>query len=146
MRTNLKNYHDSPFSSPAHRLVRLQRKLANWLESIYPLANHRGEQCDWYSPRLVLSEDPAGYVMEINLEGLKKETIEVGVENNLLKIKGMWKGQEEEGIPEKVYQKSFSLPRDADSQEMSLSWKRSVIALMLPKKTQSPPPGAPLMF
>ncbi len=94
-----------------------------------------------FSPAINTREGEAAYHVEVDLPGMKKEDIDISVEDNTLIISGERKVKEE--IKEENYYKvessfgtfsrSFSLPDDADIEQIHAESADGVLEVIVPK-------------
>lgn len=104
----------------------------------------RGEEKFW-APSVDILDDKDAYMVKAELPGLKKEDIEVSVENGILTIKGERKFEDEEKKEnyhriERRYgcfSRSVSLPGDINSDKVKASYKDGVLAVEIPKSEKA---------
>lgn len=94
-----------------------------------------------FSPAVNTREDEKGYYIHADLPGVAKEDIHIDLKDNLLTISGERKHKEE--INEKDYyklesfygkfQRSFTVPDDADSDAIDASTENGVLNITIPK-------------
>jgi len=94
-----------------------------------------------FSPAINTREGEFAYHVEVDLPGMKKEDINIQIEDNTLVISGERKVKEE--IKEENYYKvessfgtfsrSFSLPDDADIENIHAESKDGVLEVVVPK-------------
>ena len=94
-----------------------------------------------FTPAINTREGEFAYHVEVDLPGMKKEDIEIQVEDNTLVISGERKVKEE--IKEENYYKiessfgkfsrSFSLPEDADIEQIHAESQDGVLEVVVPK-------------
>lgn len=100
----------------------------------------------WYPPVDVF-EDRDAVVLKAELPGMKKEDIDVRVENNVLTLQGERKREKElnengYSRTERVYGtfcRSFSLPATVDVKKIDASYKDGVLEVTLPKVEEAKP-------
>ncbi len=95
-----------------------------------------------WAPAVDIMDEKDQIKVKADLPGLKKEDIEVNVENDVLTIKGEKK--EEKETKEKDYIRSeryygafhraFTLPASVDAAKVNASYKEGVLEISLPKK------------
>lgn len=100
-----------------------------------------------WAPAVDIVDEKDQIRVKADLPGMKKEDIEVNVENDVLTIKGEKK--EEKEIKEKDYVRSeryygafhraFTLPVSVDSSKVNASYKEGVLEITLPKKEGAKP-------
>jgi HSP20 family protein len=95
---------------------------------------------DW-APSINVSEVPNAYVVKAEVPGVKKEELNVQLEQGVLTISGERK-QEKEHKDEKMHRmessygsfmRSFSLPEDAGRESIEASYKDGMLTLRIPK-------------
>jgi len=94
-----------------------------------------------FSPAINTREGEYAYHVEVDLPGMKKENIDIKVEDNTLVISGERKIKEE--IKEENYYKieskfgsfsrSFTLPEDADIEKIHAESQDGVLEVVVPK-------------
>jgi HSP20 family protein len=110
----------------------------------------RGGQSDAVSawrPAASIVENEKEYVISADLPAVKREDVDVTVENNVLSIKGERKlektaDDETEHRRETFYglfQRRFSLPDDADTGAISAESRDGVLTVRIPKVKPSQP-------
>ena len=98
-----------------------------------------------YSPRVNQREDEENYYIEIELAGVTKDGIDLKVDNNILSITAQRETKKE--IEGKNYsqmesslgkfQRSFTLPNDADSDKIEADSNDGLLEITIPKKVTS---------
>lgn len=94
-----------------------------------------------WSPSVDISENDKEYVVKAELPEVKKEDIKVNVEDGTLCISGERKVEKEEkGTKfhrvERAYgrfERSFSLPDEADADKITSEYKDGILTVHLPK-------------
>ena len=92
-------------------------------------------------PAVDIYESDDSFVATADLPGLKKDDIEVSIEDNVLTVSGERKFEKSEGEGtfrrvERSYgtfRRSFTLPRGVDSAKVEASFEDGVLTLTLPK-------------
>jgi HSP20 family protein len=100
-----------------------------------------------WSPAVDIYDKGNDVVIHAELPGMKKEDIDVHVENNVLTIRGKKERKEEvkeEGYyrTERAYgtfSRSFSLPNTVDVKKIHAEYKEGVLTLKLPKAEEAKP-------
>jgi HSP20 family protein len=101
---------------------------------------------NWYPP-VDIYEDEEEVVLKAELPGMKKEDIDLRVENNILTLHGQRKQEKEvkeDGYfrSERAYGKfsrSFTLPTTVDVKKISASYKDGILTVQLPRLEESKP-------
>ena len=94
-----------------------------------------------WTPLVDISEDEKEFLIKAELPGLKKEEIQVSLDNGMLTISGERKTEKEEKTKkyhrvERAYgkfERSFTLPDKADSTKVNAEFKDGVLQVRLPK-------------
>jgi HSP20 family protein len=100
-----------------------------------------------WSPAVDIFDKGGEVVIHAELPGIKKEDIDVRVENNVLTIRGKKDRKEEvkeEGYyrAERVYgsfSRSFSLPSTVEVSKIAAEYKDGILTLRLPKAEEAKP-------
>jgi HSP20 family protein len=100
-----------------------------------------------WSPTVDIFDKGGEVVIHADLPGIKKEDIDVRVENNLLTIRG--KKERKEEVKEEGYfrtertfgafSRSFSLPNTVEVGKIQADYKDGVLTLRLPKAEEAKP-------
>jgi HSP20 family protein len=94
-----------------------------------------------FTPSINVSETPQAYLIKAELPGVKKEDVNLTVENGLLTLRGERK-YESEHKDEKVHRvessygsfmRQFRVPEDASAEGIEASYKDGVLNVRLPK-------------
>lgn len=102
---------------------------------------------DWMPPVDIFENDNHEIVLKAELPGIKREDIDIRVENNLLTIRGERKREEETRQEsfhrvERVYgtfSRSFALPSTIDTEKVSADFKDGVLTVALPPREEARP-------
>ncbi|TYP53301.1 Hsp20/alpha crystallin family protein [Thermosediminibacter litoriperuensis] len=112
--------------------------LDNFFDSIYPQAI-----------RIDMRETESEYIVEADMPGYDKNSIEIRYENNLLTISG----QQDEFTEEKrdnyihrerrrgSFRRTIPVPENVDAEKIKASYNNGVLRVILPKITPSKPTG-----
>jgi HSP20 family protein len=132
------NYGRDPFD----RLFRL----ANFMDDGFT-AGARGASG---APCIDIDEDENGYEVTAELPGMKPEDVHVELDQNVLTISGEKRIGFDDGEREKKrsrwsersygrFTRSFTLPTDADSDQLQARFTNGVLAITIPKSAKSKP-------
>lgn len=99
---------------------------------------------DW-RPTVDISETKKHYVIKVELPEVEKDDVAVSVENGLLTISGERRFEKEEETEtthrvESMYgrfTRSFTLPADADEEQISAKSKNGVLKVRIPKTVET---------
>ena len=94
-----------------------------------------------FQPNVNTREDEEAYHIEVDLPGIKKDDVDINIDNNILTISGERKIKNE--VQKENYykiessygnfQRSFTLPEKVDIQNVSASSKDGILEIMIPK-------------
>jgi len=123
-----------------HRQVREFRRGMNLLNSLLDEKYTDDIKSD-FSPSINTREGEFAYHIEVDLPGIKKEDVEINIEDNNLVISGERHLKDE--VKEENYYKvessfgsfsrSFTLPEDCDVENIHANSKNGVLEVVLPK-------------
>ncbi|HZJ38531.1 MAG TPA: Hsp20/alpha crystallin family protein, partial [Chthoniobacterales bacterium] len=123
--------------NPFRELDEVQNRLGNFFGGTFPrFGNGNGglKLADW-SPEVDITEDEEEYLVKADLPEMKRDEINVKVENGALLMSGERKAEKEEKNKkfhriERSYgnfMRSFTLPEDADGAKVSAEFKNGVL-------------------
>jgi HSP20 family protein len=134
---------------PFKELEDMERRLASWFGR--PLRRREGEKetmtvAEW-SPLVDIIENDKEYVIKAELPEMKKEEIKISVQDDVLCLSGERKYEKEEKGKkyhrvERAYgcfERSFTLPEDADGARVNAEYKDGVLTVHLPKSVKAKP-------
>ena len=134
--------------NPFRELDEVQNRLTSLFGGRLNKTNGNGglELADW-SPEVDIIEDEKEYLVKADLPEMKKEEIKVQVEDGVLSISGERKTEKEEKGKkfhrmERSYgrfERSFTLPDDADGGKVSAEFKEGILKVHLPKNVTAKP-------
>ena len=103
-----------------------------------------------WAPLVDISEDGKEYLIKAELPDMKKDDIEITVENNTLTLRGEKKM--DSAIKEEcchriertygAFSRSFSLPTTVDTTKVSADYKNGVLTIKLPVREEAKPKKA----
>lgn len=100
---------------------------------------HELERADW-TPAADIYETESGFVIALDLPGIKREALEIGIDDNRLIVKGTRAVNEEKTRrserPRGRFLRSFSLPVSVDQGKIGAEYKDGVLQIRLPKRTE----------
>jgi HSP20 family protein len=135
--------------NPIRELDEVQNRLGSFFGGSFPrFGNGNGgpKLADW-SPEVDITEDDKEYVVKTDLPEMKKQEIKVNVENGVLSISGERKVEKEEKNKkfhrvERCYgsfERTFTLPEDADATKTAAEFNDGVLRVRLPKNPAAKP-------
>ncbi|MCZ6857163.1 MAG: Hsp20/alpha crystallin family protein [Gemmatimonadetes bacterium] len=102
-----------------------------------------------WSPAVDVRESDDDFVVTAELPGLAKDTVDITIENGVLSLCGEKKEEREEGVGDSGryalerrygrFQRSFSLPRGVDADNVSAEFSDGILTVTLPKSATAKP-------
>ena len=122
---------------PFKELQDIERRLGAVLN-----VNQPAERVQVFTPAVNEKVDDKGYYLEIDLPGVKKENIDISVNDGVLTISGERKLEKKEEKENYVkiesffgrFERSFKLPPDADLDNIEAKYEDGVLKIFIPKK------------
>lgn len=112
---------------------------------------------DWmaeleWSPRVDIGEADGTYLIKAEIPGVKKDDVQVSIDNGILTLQGERKEEEEsQGLQfhrverfHGSFSRSFTLPADADEAGLKATAKEGQLTIEIPKKASAAGPPAPV--
>ena len=102
------------------------------------------------SPNIDVRESDKTITLEAELPGMEEKDIDLTVDDGVLTLKGEKRYEHEEKEEGKAvrierqygsFQRSFTLPSYVDDEKVSATFKKGVLTIELPKKTDAPSKG-----
>lgn len=134
---------------PFRELENMHNRLTNLFERP---SLRREDKSEWigeseWSPMVDVSEDDKRYTVKVELPEMKREDIKVSVENGVLSLSGERKFEKEEKGKkyhrvERAYgsfMRSFTLPDDADANQVEAHYRDGVLTVSLAKSEHAKP-------
>ena len=122
---------------PFKELQDIERRIGAVLNINKPV-----QKVESFTPAVNEKVDENGYHLEIDLPGVKKENIEISVNDGILTISGERKLERKEEKENYTriesffgrFERSFKLPADADSDNIEAKYENGVLKLFIPKR------------
>lgn len=137
VRTNLNHKEFKMLLTRFDPFREFERRFANYV----PAESKEAANVSSFSPAVNTREDDKAYYIHADLPGVAKEDIHIDLKDNVLTISGERKHKEE--VKEKDYyklesfygkfQRSFTLPEDANSDSIDASTENGVLNITIPK-------------
>jgi HSP20 family protein len=135
-----------PFRELAHMQDRINRIFGDVYrgEGDHDAVLNRG---DWLPPVDIFENDNHEIVLTAEIPGVRKEDLDIRVENNTLTIRGERK-REQETTKENYHRverlygtftRSFSLPSTVDNEKVNAEFKDGVLKVTLPAREEAKP-------
>ncbi len=118
------------------------RENSRWWPSLTePLRQFGARVAEWFAPASEAARTDESYVIHLELPGVAVEDVDITVKEGVLTVKGEKKVvREEKGadffFSERQYglfQRSFTLPEDADTDRIEAEMKDGVLTIVIPK-------------
>ena len=103
--------------------------IQNFIDSLNNTAN---TECR-YTPKADYYEVENGFVLEVELPGVKKEDLDVQVEKNILTVKATRARKDEKF----TYERNFRLADEIDTENIKVSLENGILTFELSKKQQT---------
>lgn len=117
------------------------RILKNLVDQFFD-ADSSFDRGEFSEPRANTVENEKEYLVELFMPGVKKEQIKVDVEKNTLTVSSETNKEEEVKYSVREfassYKRSFTLPEDVNSDNISASYENGVLKVTLPKVEKAP--------
>ena len=122
---------------PFKELQDIERRLGAVLNVNQPPAEVKS-----FTPAVNEKVDEKGYYLEVDLPGVKKEDIDISVNDGILTISGERKFEKKEEKENYTriesffgrFERSFKLPPDADLDNIEAKYEDGVLKIFIPKK------------
>lgn len=131
------------YRNPWRELDTLTNRLGQMFDEGFPMPSNGGN----WMPAVNVEETSDQLVLTAELPGLRREDVELEVENNILTIRGEKTAEREEGDENRRYhvwerrygsfQRSFTLPRTVRADEISAEFKDGILQVSMPKAPEA---------
>jgi len=131
--------------NPLQDLVVLQDRMNRLFEDATQRrtqADERGdefERADW-TPAADIYETDSGYSIAIDLPGINREALEIGIDDNRLLIKGTRVIDDSRSRrnerPRGKFLRSFTVPASVEQSRIGADYKDGVLQIRLPKRAE----------
>lgn len=116
-------------------------------DNFYTMRPARTENSAVWAPSVDVSEDSTNFYLRAELPGISREAIDLEVEENVLSIRGERRFEKKEDgenfhFVERSYgsfYRSFTLPRNVDSENIGAEYRDGVLSVMIPKVEEARP-------
>jgi len=103
------------------------------------------EESTVWTPRLDIKEKKDAYVVDADIPGMKKEEINVSLQNNVLTLQGDRRYEDKKEDENRYYEertygsfrRSVTLPTKVDESKVKAEYKDGVLHLTLPKSEEA---------
>jgi HSP20 family protein len=100
------------------------------------------ERADW-TPASDIYETESGYLIAMDVPGIRRETLEIDIDENRLLVKGTREiaqsKQHRMERPRGRFVRTFSVPASVEQGRIGAEYKDGVLQISLPKRTEQKP-------
>lgn len=100
------------------------------------------ERADW-TPASDIYETESGYLVAMDVPGIRRETLEIDIDDNRLRVKGTREiaqsKQHRMERPRGRFLRTFSVPASVEQGRIGAEYKDGVLQISLPKRTEQKP-------
>jgi len=131
--------------NPLQDLVILQDRMNRLFEDATQRRAHSGgaehefERADW-TPAADIYETESGYLIALDLPGIRRDALEIDIDDNRLIVRGTRVVDEElarrSERPRGKFLRSFSVPVSVDQGRIAAEYKDGVLNVRLPKRAE----------
>ena len=131
--------------NPLQDLVVLQDRMNRLFEDATQRRGQTGERedeferADW-TPTADIYETDSGYSIAIDLPGIKRDAIEINIDENRLMVKGTRVVDDSRARrserPRGKFLRSFTVPASVDQGKIGAEYKDGVLQIRLPKRAE----------
>ena len=131
--------------NPLHDLMLLQDRMNRLFEDATQRraqsneANDEFERADW-TPAADIYETESGYTIALDLPGIKREALEIDIDDNRLMVKGTRivdaSSARRSERPRGKFVRSFTVPGSIDQGKIGAEYKDGVLQIRLPKRPE----------
>ena len=125
----------------------LQREINRVFDGLHARGDYEGDTlCEW-TPSVDIVERENEFLIHVDLPGLERKDVHVGVENNSLSVSGE-RPRVETTEAERTYRaerpcgtfkRVFSLPRTVDAGKVKAEYRDGVLSVRVPKAEEARP-------
>jgi HSP20 family protein len=133
--------------NPYGEISALQREVQNLFDRTWGRAGREPTSFGSFIPPTDIRETKNEYVVHMDLPGIDQKDVHVGMENDVLTVRGERRSEEEKkdeclSCSERAYGtfvRSFSLPGTADAEKITAAYKNGVLTVTIPKREEAKP-------
>lgn len=133
--------------SPFDRLTNLRDEINRLFDTPFGESGRETEFFNGWSPALDVYEDKDSVIVKTALPGMKRDQIEVSLQDNTLTISGERKSERTEGAGSTSrserffgrFQRTVTLPKPVDTTKVNARYKEGILTVTLSKTEESKP-------
>jgi len=132
--------------NPMRELMSVNEQLSRFLDESFGRSPSDVDYGTW-SPAVDLREEPDRFILQADLPGMKKEDIEISVENSVLSVRGERRFEQE--VKKETYHRieraygkftrAFTLPSRVNAEAITANYKDGTLEVVIPKAEESKP-------
>lgn len=140
---NLSQAHQRQLHTTFHEHFKELHEMQREFDRIFSKFNSRFFDDDFfYKPLVDMTQTKNEYIIKMDVPGVNNSSIKTIVENNVLSVKAEIDKQTESNSSSYIrkeryinkFQRSLTLPMDADTSKMKTDYKNGVLIITIPKK------------
>lgn len=133
--------------NPMRELMSMHDQLGRFFEDYWTRPSDYEKEYGTWAPAVDLREEDKRYVIQADMPGVKKEDIEINLENNVLTIRGerRFEGEVKKETYHRIeraygkFVRSFTLPARVAAEKISATHKDGILEIVVPKAEESLP-------
>lgn len=91
-----------------------------------------------WDPSLVIKDEGYRFLISVDIPGVKKEDINLSIENNILLIDGERITKQNKGqLTRSTFHRRLTLPSTSDENNISAKYRQGILEITIPKKVRS---------
>lgn len=131
--------------TPTRTLRELQREVDTIFDQFFGSTSENGSGSAVWSPRTDLVETDDAYRLHLDVPGMKKEDININLQNNMLTVNGTRSAERANEGDDYVrvertfgnFHRTFTLPEAVDADNIEASYEDGVLQIHVPKTETS---------
>lgn len=130
--------------NPLQDLMVLQDRMNRLFEDAtqrrsQPGGDEQFERADW-TPAADIYDTETGFLIALDLPGIKRDALEIGIDDNRLVVKGVREvddtGTRRSERPRGRFMRTFAVPASVDQEKIGAEYKDGVLQIRLPKRAE----------
>lgn len=103
------------------------------LDNFFDAFDSEGKNSGVFVPHAAVAEKDGRYTLEVDLPGVKKENIDLNLENDTITVKAFRKT----ATADVKFERSFRLSKDLDAEAADISFENGLLSIGLGKKASA---------
>jgi HSP20 family protein len=130
-------YPQTQASAAFNRLFDLGAPTVGHFESL--LGDFLGDTVGYHQPAVDLYEDEHNFYVRFELPGIRKDQVDLELENSVLTITGEEETEEESKVSRTQFERSISVPDGVALEKVSAEMKDGILMVTMPKAESHKP-------